>query len=40
LLIAVLVGLERIDGLLGLILAYAPLVLVAALLGAGRPDGQ
>ncbi|WP_374439614.1 MraY family glycosyltransferase [Pseudomonas panipatensis] len=38
--IAVLVCLERIDGLPGLILAYAPLVLVAALLGAGRPDGQ
>ncbi|MDF3934145.1 MraY family glycosyltransferase [Pseudomonas citronellolis] len=36
--IAVLVTLGWIDGVLGLIVAYAPLVLVVAILGAGAPE--
>ncbi|MCY1392699.1 putative undecaprenyl-phosphate N-acetylglucosaminyl 1-phosphate transferase [compost metagenome] len=37
---AILVALEKVDGLLGLIIAYAPLVLVVAYSGAGRPDNR
>ncbi|MCY1258672.1 Undecaprenyl-phosphate alpha-N-acetylglucosaminyl 1-phosphate transferase [compost metagenome] len=37
---ALLVSLEKVDGLLGLIIAYAPLVLVVAYAGAGRPDNR
>ncbi|WP_447747586.1 MraY family glycosyltransferase [Pseudomonas nicosulfuronedens] len=37
---ALLVALGHVSGLLGLIVAYAPLVLVVAHLGAGRPDEQ
>jgi Fuc2NAc and GlcNAc transferase len=36
--IAVFVALGRIDGVAGLFLAYAPLVLVVASLGAGGPE--
>ena len=38
--LALLVALGHVSGLLGLIVAYAPLVLVVAHLGAGRPDEQ
>lgn len=38
--LALLVALGHVPGLLGLIVAYAPLVLVVAHLGAGRPDEQ
>lgn len=38
--LAVLVSLGRVPGLLALIAAYTPLVLVVARLGAGRPDDQ
>lgn len=36
--LAILVSLEQVSGLLALFVAYAPLVLVVARLGAGRPD--
>jgi len=38
--LAVVVSLGWVSGLLALIVAYAPLVLVVARLGAGRPDDQ
>jgi Fuc2NAc and GlcNAc transferase len=38
--LALLVALGHVPGLLALIVAYAPLVLVVAHLGAGRPDEQ
>ncbi|MBD9575181.1 glycosyltransferase family 4 protein [Pseudomonas sp. PDM23] len=38
--LALLVALGHVSGLLGLFVAYAPLVLVVAHLGAGRPDEQ
>ncbi|WP_371366034.1 glycosyltransferase family 4 protein [Pseudomonas sp. QL9] len=38
--IAILVSLERVDGVIGLIVAYAPLVLLAVYLGAGRPENS
>ena len=38
--LALLVALGHVSGLLALIVAYAPLVLVVAHLGAGRPDEQ
>ncbi|MCP8466577.1 glycosyltransferase family 4 protein [Pseudomonas sp. ZM23] len=38
--LAILVSLGWLSGLLALIVAYAPLVLVVARLGAGRPDDQ
>lgn len=38
--LALLVALGKVSGLLALIVAYAPLVLVVAHLGAGRPDDQ
>ncbi|MDN6859502.1 glycosyltransferase family 4 protein [Pseudomonas sp. CAN2814] len=37
---AALAGLGKVSGLFALIVAYAPLVLVVAHLGAGRPDDQ
>ncbi|QRY78720.1 glycosyltransferase family 4 protein [Pseudomonas sp. PDNC002] len=38
--LAALASLGKVSGLLALIVAYAPLVLVVAHLGAGRPDEQ
>ncbi|WP_152224689.1 glycosyltransferase family 4 protein [Pseudomonas sp. SCB32] len=38
--LAIVVSLGWVSGLLALIVAYAPLVLVVARLGAGRPDDQ
>ncbi|MDH1010520.1 glycosyltransferase family 4 protein [Pseudomonas nicosulfuronedens] len=38
--LALLVALGHVSGLLALIVAYAPIVLVVAHLGAGRPDEQ
>lgn len=38
--LALLVALGHVSGLLALFVAYAPLVLVVAHLGAGRPDDQ
>ncbi|MHB1193037.1 MAG: MraY family glycosyltransferase [Longimicrobiales bacterium] len=37
--IACLIALRRLDGTVGVLLAYAPLVLSAWVLGAGRPEG-
>ena len=38
--IALLVSLGRVDGVVGLIVAYAPLALLAVHLGAGRPENS
>lgn len=38
--VALLVALGRVDGVVGLIVAYAPLLLLAVYLGAGRPENS